>query len=127
MLRLNLPDPKLGSVLEEEYVEVDTVDQCKEFILYNKELKDESERKLIQKERDLLTREDLIRKDVVNINCLKGKKINKNIIFSLQRLVLLKDRSTQFLLLLYWRILWMLRKRILILKDKLCVKKCNPK
>ena len=81
MLRLNLPDLKLGSVLEEESVEVDTVDECNEFILYNKELKDESESKLIQQERDLLTREDLITKDVVNINCINGKKINK-ILFS---------------------------------------------
>jgi hypothetical protein len=95
MLRLNLPDHKLGSVLEEDSVEVDTVDECNEFILYNKELKDESESKLIQQERDLLTREDLIRKYVVNINCLTGKKINKNLIFSLQRLVLLKNLSTQ--------------------------------
>ena len=74
MLRLNLPELKLRSVLEEESVEVDTVDQCIEFILYNKELMDESESKLIQKERDLLTREDLIRKDVVNINCLNERR-----------------------------------------------------
>ena len=74
MLRLNLPELKLRSVLEEESVEVDTVDQCKEFILYNKELMGESESKLIQKERDLLTREDLIRKDVVNINCLNERR-----------------------------------------------------
>ena len=74
MLRLNLPELKLRSVLEEESVEVDIVDQCKEFILYNKELMDESESKLIQKERDLLTSEDLIRKDVVNINCLNERR-----------------------------------------------------
>ena len=77
MLRLNHPDLKLEKVLEEESVELDTVivqtrklDHSKEFIHYNKQLKDESESKIIKKERDLLTREDLIRKDVVNINCL---------------------------------------------------------
>ena len=76
MVRLNLPDLNLESVLEEESVELDTVivqtrklEHGKEFIQYNKQLKDESESKIIKKERDLLTREDLIRKDVVNISC----------------------------------------------------------
>ena len=88
MLRLNLHDLKLGSVVEEESVEVHTIDSCKEFILCNKELKDDSESKLIQKERDLLTREDLIRKDVVNIYCLNVNIRSLTHIFSLQRLVL---------------------------------------
>ena len=77
MVRLNLPDLKLGSVLEEESVELDTViiqtrklDYGKEFIQYTKQLKDGSESKIIQTEKDLMTREDLIRKDVVNIDCL---------------------------------------------------------
>ena len=83
MLRLNLPDLKLGSILEEESVEVDTVDECNEFILYNKELKDESGSKITPKEKDLLTTEDLISKEVVNIKCLNGKKKKQNLIFSL--------------------------------------------
>ena len=59
MVRLNLPDLKLGSVLEEESVELDTVivqtrklDLGPELIQYNKQLKDESESKIIQRERD---------------------------------------------------------------------------
>ena len=77
MVRLNLPDLKLGSVLEEESVELDTViiqtrklDYGKEFIQYTKQLKDGSESKIIQTGKDLLTREDLIRKEVVNIKCI---------------------------------------------------------
>ena len=77
MLRLNHPDLRLEKVLEEESVEFDTVivqtrklDHGQELIQYNKHLKDESENKMIQKERDLLTREDLIRKEVVNIKCI---------------------------------------------------------
>ena len=95
MLRLNLPDLKLGSVLEEESVELDTViiqtrklDYGKEFIQYTKQLKDGSESKIIQTEKDLMTREDLIRKDVVNINCLNVNIESQNCSFSLQRLVL---------------------------------------
>ena len=77
MLRLNLPDFKLGSILEEESVEVDTaivhgrkVQHDNGLIEYNKELKNKSECKIIQIERDLLAREDLIRKKEVNIECL---------------------------------------------------------
>jgi hypothetical protein len=103
MVRLNLPDRKLESVLEEESAELDTViiqTRKLEFIQYNKQLTDGSEIKIIQKEKYLLAREDLIRKDVVNINCLNGKKINKTLIFSFQRLDLLKYLGTQLLLLL---------------------------
>ena len=67
VVRLNLPDLKLGSVQEEESVELDTaIVQTRklEFIQYNKQVKDERESKIIKKESDLLTREDLIR------NCL---------------------------------------------------------
>ena len=56
MVRLNLPDLNLGSVLEEESVELDTVivqtrklDLGPELIQYNKQLKDESESKIIKK------------------------------------------------------------------------------
>ena len=85
MVRINLTDLKLGSVLEDVSVEVDTVDvdtrklyQCKELIQYNKQLKDESGSKIIQIESNVLAMEDLLRKEVMNINFLNGMK---NIIF----------------------------------------------